>query len=377
MTVVFRYARFDDYPQISAFLDQYWAKDHVYVRIPTLFHWTFHRNGLWDQEGYSFALAEEGKEIVGILGGIPFVFNHFGHTSWAMWSANFMVRPDHRRGPVALRLLSMLQHAPYQTFIIFGANTVVLPIYRALHAQILEEIPRHFAILPGNVERMTHLLHLTYPDWSRSRMKALAQAVQLTELPEISGEAEHTLPADWDISGWRPWATQIVGAARDMDYLRWRYLEHPCFTYRVISVPEGDRLGLAIWRLETIRRLSPHGLEEVDRLGRLVELLPTSRTNAQALLSHFWRELIEADALGADYYGYHGTIRGWLRDLGFPEVLEQPDGEAIPARFQPLDSKGGRIRSAIFAQPTIPPCSLDLQCVWYWTKSDADQDRPN
>lgn len=377
MAVEFRYAQCDDYLRISQFLDEYWAKNHVYVRIPQLFTWTFGRDTLWDQEGYSFALAEDKGEIVGILGGIPFLFNCLGQTSRAMWTANYMLRPDYRRGPIALRLLHMMRRPPYHAFIVFGANATVIPIYGALRARLLSTIPRHVAVLPDAEDRMTHLLCLTHPDWSVQRAKALAQAVRLTEFSHVHTASENALPPGWNDYGWASWVTRTVGAARDLDYLTWRYLKHPCFAYRFITVPAGNRIGLAIWRLETIRRMMPHGVEEIDRLGRLVEFLPVSRANAQDLLSHFWQALAAADALGADYYGYHGEIGAWLQELGFQTVEDCVDGEAIPSRFQPLDGKGGRIMSAVFVQGDTPACTLDRQCVWYWTKSDADQDRPN
>jgi hypothetical protein len=66
-----------------------------------------------------------------------------------------------------------------------------------------------------------------------------------------------------------------------------------------------------------------------------------------------------------------------LNELGFREVPSGGDGLAIPTHFQPLDSKGGVILSAMFAHPGVASCSLSSDCPWYWTKSDSDQDRPN
>jgi len=43
MSLDVRYAQLDDYPRLSAFLDTYWAKDHVYIRQRSLFDWTFGR----------------------------------------------------------------------------------------------------------------------------------------------------------------------------------------------------------------------------------------------------------------------------------------------------------------------------------------------
>jgi hypothetical protein len=377
LSLALRYATPDDYARISAFLDTYWAKGHVYTRLPRLFDWTFGRRNLWDQDSYSFALAEDQSELVGILGAIPFVFNCLGRASRGIWFANYMVRQDYRRGSLALRLLNMFRRPPYTAVIAFGVNSAAMPLYQALRAQILSQIPRHFGVLPGAEERLVRLLCLLYPSWSTSRARTLAQALRL---PDESGEiapANSAVPAQWDDRDWPYWTARTVGAARNYDYLHWRYGNHPCFTYQIIAIPDGDRNGLLIWRLEIMRRSMPHGLEDIDRIGRLVEFLPASRHNAHVLLTQFCRMLRKADALGADYYGYHGEVGHWLHELGFRMLRDNEDGLAIPARFQPLDSKGSSILSAVFVPEDVPVCSTDLNCLWYWTKSDADQDRPN
>jgi len=378
MTIAFRYAEFGEYHRIRQFLDDYWAKNHVYVQEAALFEWTFGRSGLWDQPGYSFALAEDRDEIVGIFGAIPFVFNSLGQVSRAIWTANFMVRPDYRRGPVALRLLNMFRRPPYDAVIAFGINPSIVPLYRALRAQILAEMPRHVAVLPGAEKRMVNLLRMAYPNWPAHRAEALAHAFRLADQEgAVSARPVDSLPTSWDSDDWSQIASQTVGAARDIDYLRWRYQEHPCFTYRFIIIPEGSRTGLAVWRLETIHRVTSQEPEAVDRIGRLVEFLPASRNNAKDLLSLFWRELYAADAFGADYYGYHGKIGVWLKEFGFQGIEGHPDGHAIPSRFQPLERTDGCLRSAVFVRDEMPKCSIDSHCIWYWTKSDADQDRPN
>ena len=93
MSLAFRYAAYDEYGRISQFLDRYWAKNHVYVRMPELFDWTFGPKDVWDGEGYSFAIAEDSSQIIGILGAIPFTFNCFGKQSPAVWLANYMLCP--------------------------------------------------------------------------------------------------------------------------------------------------------------------------------------------------------------------------------------------------------------------------------------------
>ena len=88
MATDFRFARLDEYPAVSRFLNDYWAENHIYVRERALFDWTFHRTTHWPEDTCSVAVAEDGGELVGILGGIPFTLNHFGQETAAVWIAN-------------------------------------------------------------------------------------------------------------------------------------------------------------------------------------------------------------------------------------------------------------------------------------------------
>jgi hypothetical protein len=345
--------------------------------MPELFEWTFGRKSLWDRDAYSFAFAEDRGSIVGILGGIPFLFNCHGSESHGVWLVNFMLTPEYRRGAAALQLLNMFKRPPYGTIIAFGNDPRVAPLYRAMGARILPEMPRHIVVLPGATERMAALLCHTYPDWPRARAERLARAFSLQTVTCEGAEPSPWLPLTWDRCDWPRIAGVTVGAARNVDYLRWRYVQHPRFEYRFIAVREGNRTGLLVWRLETIRRVTPEGLRDLDRIGRVVEWLPTSVRNARDLLSALLQALVEADAIAADYYAYHGQTRAWLGEIGFHDVASDGDGRAVPSRFQPLDARGGDIQSAVFAGRDVPPCTTDLNCLWHWTKSDSDQDRPN
>ncbi|MGA3294945.1 MAG: hypothetical protein ABSE45_13295 [Candidatus Acidiferrales bacterium] len=377
MGVEFRFANLREYPRISDFLHEHWAKNHVYTRDRALFDWSFHRPGHWDPESYSFSLAVDGDELVGILGGIPFTLNRFGQASKAVWIVNYVIRTDYRKGATALQLLSSFRKPEFSAVVAFGINPATVAIYQVLRGQVLPEIPRHFLVMPHQTERMACALHLAYPDWSDERAASLISGFELPELPVAPLQMGHSLPCSWDEIDWPEHASRTIGAARDADFLTWRYRNHPVFNYRFLTVPEGKRTGLAVWRLETIRTETPHGRKDVDLIGRLVEFLPASAANAEALFGAFVGELDRAGAMGADFYGYHGETRKWLQELGFRGAQSHPDGPAIPSRFQPLDGKGGGIMSAIFLRDGKSPGSDDVECPWYWTKSDSDQDRPN
>jgi hypothetical protein len=377
MAVEFRYAKLDEYPRISDFLGEYWARGHVYTRMRDLFDWTFHRPNQWDPETYSFSLAVDGDELVGILGGIPFTLNCKGRSSKAVWIVNYVVRPDRRKGAMALQLLSSFRRAEFSAVVAFGINPITVPIYQVLRGKILPEIPRHFLVLPGQEKRMEHVLKIAYPDWTEGRISNLVNAFRFRKATSVDTAPGNTLPETWDEKDWPELATQTVGAARDFDYLDWRYRRHPVFPYQFVTVPEGTRTGLAVWRPETIRRATESGREDVDRIVRLLEFMPASKENAEALFQAVLRKSEASGAMAVDYYGYHGHTRQWLEELGFSGAQGHADGEFLPSRFQPLDGKKGGIMSAIFVQDGSLADFANPECSWYWTKSDSDQDRPN
>jgi len=377
MSIEFRYLTLDEYPRVSQFLDEYWAKNHIYVRERSLFDWTFTRKNHWEGETYSFAVAEDGGEIVAILGGIPFTFNCFGKSSKAVWIVNYAVRPDHRRGPAALKMLSTFRKPPFQAVIASGLNPASSVIYKVLRGIVLPEMPRHFAIFPNSGKRMTDLLQLTYPEWTRERAESLAQAFVTPVVGAQGVEHGNGVPATWDEIDAPAIASKTVGALRDAEYLNWRYVDHPSFKYSIVTVPEGNRSGLAVWRLEPIQREAPEGRVVVDHLARLVEFLPASEKNGRDLIAAMLPEMQNANALGVDYYGYHGPSRSILQQNGLRNIEAHPDGALIPSRFQPLDVHGGGILNAMFVQEGLPACTTNSDCPWYWTKSDSDQDRPN
>jgi hypothetical protein len=396
-TLSFRFARLDEYPVLSRFLHEHWANHHVYCRDKALFDWTFLTNNRWGRKDeYCFAVAEKNNEIVGILGGIPFLFNDHGRSSQGVWIANYVVHPDHRRGTLALQLLGQFRKPPFQAVVASGINPATQTIYKVLRGEVLPYMPRHFAVMPGRGERMRRVLALAYPDWDGAQASALAAAFELAKLPEAPGATGRELPAGWDEANWKYIAPETVGAARDHAFLDWRYRQHPTFEYRFVTAADGSRTGLAVWRLETITRaaenaaatpVSEHGAVKstvlpadraaVDRIGRLVEFLPASRQNSDDLFAAVVNDMAAADVFALDYYGFHGETRQWLSEAGFALADSHADGEKLPSRFQPIDGKGGGILSAMFRPADAAPVAIEPGCQWYWTKADSDQDRPN
>lgn len=376
MSIEYRFAAADEYPRISAFLDKYWAHDHIYVRKPELFEWTFRRPGFWPVGEYSFSVAEDAGALVGILGGIPYDLNCYGARRRGIWIVNFAVRPDYRKGPAALRLLSTFRNPAFPVVIASGLNQATVAIYQVLRGQVLPEPPRHVAVLPEAIDRMAGLIRLANPEWDSSHARDLARAFAWPQVAAPSAEVSCYLPGSWDTLDWPRIAATSVGACRDLDYLTWRYRNHPLFTYRFLTVADGPATSLLVWRLEAATQQCAGRRVEADLMGRVVEFLPSSQAGGASLLAALQTQLRECGALGADFYTYHAGYRRALADSSFHPASLHPEGHAIPSRLQPIEASGPAL-NAMFAAADLPPCGPINDCVWYWTRSDSDQDRPN
>ena len=83
-----------------------------------MFDWSFRRPGNWElPNSYSFSVAVDGSELVGILGGVPFTLNQFGKASKAVWIVNYVIRPDYRKGAMALQLLSSFRKPEFSAVV--------------------------------------------------------------------------------------------------------------------------------------------------------------------------------------------------------------------------------------------------------------------
>lgn len=375
MNVSYRFAGLDEYDRLSAFLNDYWAAGHVYCREKALFDWSFARNPRWGGEGYCFLIAEANSEMAGMLGGIPFRMNCLGASSQGVWIANYVVKPEYRRGPLALQMLGLFRKPPFDIVIASGINPATATIYKVLRGEVLPLLPRHFAVLPGGLEDCIAVLQTASPTMHKDQAAELAAAFQLRHLPHPQWEHARVIPPGWDQHHWPALARETVGAARDAAFLEWRYSAHPLFHYCMAAVAEQDRTGLAIWRMEVIHKRTEAGLEAMGKIARIVEFLPCSRENSRRLLITVLHQAARGGAFAADFYGYHGETGAWLAADGFRST--GAEGAVIPTRFQPLDGKDGSIHCAMFAPEGIPKGHGGASCRWYWTKADSDQDRPN
>jgi hypothetical protein len=365
-----------EYDRASAFLNAHWQKNHIYCRDRSLFEWTFGQNPYWqDFDNFSVSMANAGDTDIGFLGIIPFSLNYHGKSKPACWLVNWKVRDDCRGTGAGLKLLKVFKDMGFVT-VSFGINDIIARLYRGLGWDLIDNIPRLLWVCPNAMERLRDLCALCGENIALDDLSALtSRTATENPVPHMMTLGDVS-DSDWDTKGWTPHAENLTCCAREYRYLKWRYLQHPSFEYRTALLPEGDRIGMAAWRVETIHHRTMDGtIIPVDRIVRLVELLPTSAANMKTLLGKVRSDAIAVDAMAIDFYSYNSTFNAWAEEAGFVVVNRLPFGNALPSRFQPLDNKGGVIPSAV--KVGLEPPSCQSPCDWHWTRADSDQDRPN
>lgn len=373
MNTVVRCLGFDEFNLAVKSLDECWGSGHILARNPQMFDWMFKRDSLWDRSEYSFAVAFADDQPIGQLGGVPFHYNQFGKSSIGIWTANWSVKPEARKGPVAIQLMLEFQRRAIDLVMLFGMNPMLHPIMAGLKYHTVDSIPRFWTVFENGLDRFKTLVATAYPDWSPDRLTALADRFVLRSKPHQSPEFSRQIPDSWDVASWQSIAGTTIGAARTAAFLRWRYADHPVYDYRFVVAEHSDGAGLAVWRREEIEA---SGTRDLGSLGRIMEFLAPTASCADQLAACLLADMNTSDVFGADFLGYNGASGGALQRAGFRAAEQETDGNYIPCRFQPIDTEMTTLNSAISVIGQGPDAAFSPNCQWLWTKGDGDMDRP-
>jgi len=372
-----RLAALNEYESVSTFIDQNWKKDHIYTRSRKLFDWTFLDNPAWEELHYSISIAVHRENIVGMLGTIPFRLNIYGAIYDACWLVNWLVKPEERKGRVGLDLLKLFSKDYRYDTISFGINDAVSRLYTALRWQHMPPIERVVWFNPEKILEVKHLLIETNANVSHDAIMQYLRS-NVSEVRQFNSrvlDPIQTLESlDWDKNGWGKWKNNTIGCCRDSKYLTWRYLMHPIYTYQLRMIPDGENIGLIVWRVEnTSKKNIRSELESFYPIARIVEFLPASDVNALHLVSDFIAHSFACGVVAADFYCHNRGVIDMLQKFGFSN--SNANTNISLSNYANPVAIGKIIRSAININKghQVDANSAD----WYWTRSDSDQDRPN
>jgi hypothetical protein len=350
----------DRIEEAQTFIDAHWRRDHRLAHDAGLLSWQHRFFG--DSERLAVLVARAGGDIVGALGVIFVPFCIYGRRSLGSWLTTWIATPAAREHQAGLRLLRHALDEQLGFVGTTGANQTALRIYRALGFSIRMSIPRWVRVTSDEA-LATMLGHCESPYREPTAMPPSTDSLRV--LPWSETDA-----ARWDALWERRLAPRLVGTWRDAAYLRWRYLEHPSFTYQVRVAEAAD---------SSLRGAAVHRIAQVDgapgKVVRIVELHGDTEAMT-ALAADVVSAAARAGASFAEFYCSAGAVSGPLRACGFSE--EPEPSHALPPLIEPLNLELSPLLSGAFHVPDglgLDPDAFASEDL-YVTRSDCDQDRP-
>ena len=362
----------DRVPELQAFIDTHWRRGHILARDADLLRWQYRH--LDDSDHLSVLIAQEEERILGFLGRIPVGFSYYGERLPAIWLAMWMVVPDVRSRFVGLGLLREINRHNFKIVGGLGLNENTGTIFPNRGFEVYEIIPRWVRVMfPPDLERILAQHPERYPSeawkaWRRTAQSGVPPAVPTVRLVDWSEDVANR----WDRAWRERFAPRLLGTWRDAEYLRWRYVDHPCFRYVLCfaeNTANGALVGLLVYRVETVRNRE-------EKVLRIVEFL-----SEEASASTLVRAVLDAEeALNVAFADFYCTSEAFAEPLeaaGFMQEDRMP--APLPHLFQPLDFGRTQLNGAFWVNPTLADNSHTFFRTrsLYVTSSDGDQDRPN
>ena len=337
-------------PTWEEFIESSYRNPNYIMLSPAFLRWQFLDNPANQTGAYTLWLVMHRHEIVGQLGFVPFTaltpaFERFQ----GAYPINLMVQPEYRAmGIGAILLARLLKQIP--CLVNPGVNQAGAMLGLGLGMRDLGSLRRYVALMDVSAARALAIDgRLPAGVQEITPVDKAAEVIASTEVPAAAG-ASFAFPQP------------CFGAERSREFLRWRYENHPAFTYEFLFSP--DYTSILVFHEE--REKSTGSL-----IIRVVDVL--APTEHQAALFH--AVLLAAKARSAaivDFYCSLSCYDAALKAAGFFVEAEQSGGR-IAALFQPLDLRETGIR----VLASHPDWSSGVLGDWYITKADSDQDRPN
>lgn len=365
MNIVQRFVAPSEIDGTVEFFRRYWGAGHVLARDRSFLEWQLspRRSPVFAEAGLAALGCWDGDRMVGMVGLQATDFNCDGDVAPGVWLTNLMSAPDYVDQGIGTKLMTGAHRLPFTCYGLIGINLAVIPMYRAMRYTCADATPRYVRLV--DTDAASRLLS---GDGVNERL-ATTTSVDRRVPPGVT-VTEGEPPLDWD-AFWTAYTRRgHYGIHRDASFLRWRYLEHPRFTYRLLFARDasGSLIGGAVFRLERIR----------DRDEQVLRLIEVTAGDDVA-----WNALLAAiEGLGADhgvaFIDHYTTCpdetvlraRGWYEELDRADVV-------TPCLFQPFVAQTRKMNYATRIVGASPWKDRPWRDSVHIVKSDGDQDRPN
>jgi len=302
-----------------------------------------------ENEGYSILAAFKGNQIMAIDAYLPWKFYCDGKEHSALWDIEWL--NNSKIKGLGRRLVKKVNDS-VEIYCGYGYNSYSLKAYQDMNFSLNDEIERKIAFL--DEEKCLTL-------FSNGQNEVFIKSNIVKD-----HQKSFVLHTSIETISERYWIDLLnntkVTSYKGLDYLQWRFFDHPYLKYHVISSDPAAESGIAVLRIETVKH-STH------KIARIVDLMPL-KGHEQTLLDAIITFCHQNDVIFADFYCISYTVAERICPEPFISIRNHRQYD-IPMLFQPLELRERRSINFVLNNNTDTPfCFDDI----YATKADSDQD---
>ena len=326
-------------------------KRRIALEVPSFYRWQFMeppRNAGHDK---CCVVVEDG-DILGVMGlnERPFLLDSARKEGAEL--TTWVVKEGARGRGVGKAIMAYLQDR-YEVLLGMGITDAALPLYRASGFGYMLQIPRFVrvfdaeAIAPyAQIDHLAEALIEKFRDPERSKYKAEPKPAR--DLASIAARME----GDFD------------HFLRDGDYLRWRYEDHPVFSYEIYEVQGGGSGAGVVFRRDEVENM------------RIVHVMDCfgDDDDMPAALTFIDDYCREKDAHVVDFYCTSGRVNRHFRARGWFSIGDDECFSFIHL-FHPPELRDPPTTSLVYWASEDISSLMDSNRL-YVTKEDLDLDRP-
>lgn len=338
-------ATFADVQPIMNFIQQYWGTKHILATNVDVFLFQY-KNQL-DKQQVNFVVAKDNEGVIkAILGFIPSeLLNPNSDVFAALWK----VADDVKSPMLGLKLLIYLRkQTEYGLFTTLGLNETSSSIYRLMKYEV--DYMQHFVLLNPSVLDY-QIAHVSEANKEILRTRKTTPLTTVNDGLKVKVLTDRTAIDDFVFSG-------NMSPKKDLDYLRFRYFNHPVYNYKVLAIMNEQQV-VAFW-------VAREQILNDRQCLRLVDYFGTDSSIADCALS------LNEFVINSDYEYLDFICMGMdahsLVKAGFTAVNQDSDELIIPDYFSPYLQKNIKMLYSVDRNIDTPIRLF---------KGDGDQDRPS
>lgn len=364
MSLQFRWLNKNEVAYGMSCIEQLWRHNHILSRDAALFEWQYGRGKTPDT--LSFLVAEDDGMPVGCSGMILLPFHLCGRYIPGGVGAITIIEPKYRLKAHGIHLMNEADKG-LQIVGSIGINPRVALLYKMQGRYAMDIFPRYSCVV--NDEML-----LKYFEYAQN-----SDTIDLSRFTSCSHLVRPQIPAglkvspftvddlvEWELTWQKDFAPKLLGIARNSEYLRWRYFEHPSFNYNLYIVRNsvGKIIGFTAFRHISLGN-------EISQL-RILDFLVANEEAGNAL-SAYIAEIVPDTAA---FIEHSSTGNQWsaLRSIG----MSPTGSEMFSVYTKPPDLHHCNIIASFFVKlPSHSAETLLTNPRFYMSLADGDQDRPN